>query len=86
MAVRKSAAAKPEPVKVEVETTAVEAPEVPERTVFVRRNVDGSPNQTPGFVLVVEENASEAELAAAWNNGGELPPQGQVVEYYPRTW
>jgi hypothetical protein len=87
MAVRKSAAAKPEPeAKVDDEAVEAEAPVVPERTGFVRRNLDGSSAQRPGFVLVVEENPSDAELIAAWNLNGELPPKSQPIEYVHRTW
>lgn len=52
----------------------------------VTRNADGSPSQRPGFVLLVPEDPTDAELAAAWNDSGKLPPAGQTVRYHPRSW
>jgi hypothetical protein len=54
--------------------------------VGVSRNEDGSPKQTPGFVLLVPEDPTDEELAAAWNKDGELPPKDQAIKYHPRAW
>lgn len=45
---------------------------------IVSRNPDGTPRQAPGFKVLLPEGASEAEQAAAWNAGGELPPPDRV--------
>jgi hypothetical protein len=52
----------------------------------VTRNADGSPAPRPGFVLHVPEDPTDAELAAAWNDNGKLPPAEQPVRYHPRGW
>ncbi len=49
----------------------------------VSRNVDGSPAETAGFRLLVQEGASDADKAAAWNLGGELPPE-ELIVYVPK--
>lgn len=49
----------------------------------VPREPDGSPRLRPGFKLQLTEGATDAEKAAAWNLGGELPPE-DVIEYVPR--
>jgi hypothetical protein len=54
--------------------------------VGVSRNADGSPKQTPGFVLLVPEDPTDEELAAAWNKDGEMPPKGQAIRFHPRAW
>jgi hypothetical protein len=91
MAVRKPAAAKPEPEAKTEDTPVsngsadVEPFTAVDRVAVVTRNSDGSPRQTEGFVLVVHEDPTDEELAAAWNYKGELPPKGQPVEYVART-
>lgn len=52
----------------------------------VSRNGDGSPAQRQGFVLLVPEDPTDDELAAAWNDGGKLPPADQPVRYHRRGW
>lgn len=52
----------------------------------VTRDADGKPSQRDGFVLLVPENPTDAELAAAWNDNGKLPPAGQALRYAPRGW
>lgn len=83
MAVRKAPAAKPEPAP--KAPKAVEIPDNADRVASVTRNLDGSPMQSDPFVLVVEEDSSDAELAAAWNLNGELPPADQPIVYVHRT-
>jgi hypothetical protein len=53
-----------------------------DRVGAVPRDPDGSPRLRPGFKLQLTEGATDAEKAAAWNLGGELPPEG-VIEYVP---
>lgn len=57
-----------------------------ELVAVVSRTADGAPSQRPGFVLLLPEDATDEERAAAWNNGGELPPADQPVRYHPRGW
>jgi len=66
---------KPEPPKF--------VPEV-DRVTAVTRLPDGTPRHTPGFVLLLPENATDEEKAAAWNMGGEALDYDNV-EYYPRS-
>jgi len=75
MAARKPAA-KPEPKD--------ELPDSGVRVNSVSRDRDGNVLEAPGYRLQVEEGASDADKAAAWNNGGEMPPEGLVV-YFPKT-
>jgi hypothetical protein len=58
-------------------------PEV-DRVTTVTRLPDGTPRHTPGFVLLLPEDATDEEKAAAWNFGGE-PLDYDNVEYYPRS-
>lgn len=50
----------------------------------VSRLADGSPAYRDGFVLCLPEDATDVEVAAAWNNDGELPPKNQPIIYVPR--
>lgn len=52
----------------------------------VSRDVDGKPANGDSFVLLVPEDPTDAELAAAWNDNGKLPPAGQALRHHPRGW
>lgn len=52
----------------------------------VSRDVDGKPTARAGFVLQLPEDPTDDERAAAWNDGGKLPPVSQPVRYHPRGW
>ena len=75
MATRK-AAAKAEP-KVEIDE------DNGARINSVSRDSDGNLLEAPGFRLQVQEGASDADKAAAWNLGGELPPE-EIIVYVPK--
>lgn len=47
----------------------------------VSRNADGTPAQSDGFVMLMPEGASDADKAAAWNLGGEMPPEDRIRYY-----
>lgn len=77
MAVRKAAAkAAPEP-KVELDE------DNGARINSVSRDVEGNSLEAPGFRLQVQEGASDADKAAAWNLGGEMPPE-EIIVYAPK--
>lgn len=71
MAARKPAA-KPEPKPEFDEDSGV-------RVGSVSRDRDGNSLEAPGFRLLVQEGASDADKAAGWNLGGEMPPEGLIV-------
>lgn len=62
---------------------AKDEPKRYDKVAFVPRHVDGRPALNEGFKVVVQEGATDEEKAAAWNAGGELPPE-DVLEYVPR--
>jgi hypothetical protein len=74
MAVRKAAAkAEAAPEKSEIdEDSGV-------RVNIVSRDRDGNSLEAPGFRLLVQEGASDANKAAAWNLGGEMPSEDLIV-------
>ena len=53
------------------------------RVAVVTRGPDGECLELAGFRLLVQEGASDADKAAAWNLGGELPPEEMIV-YVPK--
>lgn len=77
MAVRKAAAKAAEAPKVELDE------DNGARVCSVSRDYDGNCLEAPGFRLLLQEDASDEDKAAAWNLGGELPPEGLVV-YVPK--
>lgn len=79
MAVRKAAAPKAAPKE---DAGTEDEGRAEDRVASVSRYADGSAAQSPNFVLLLPENASDADKASAWNNDGELPDEAHV-EYYP---
>jgi hypothetical protein len=77
MAVRKAAAKTDAAPKVELDE------DNGARLVSVTRDSEGNSLDAPGFRLLVQEGASDADKAAAWNLGGDMPPEGLVV-YVPK--
>lgn len=73
MAVRKAAAKAAEAPKVELDE------DNGARINSVSRDSDGNSLEAPGFRLLVQEGASDADKAAAWNLGGELPAEELIV-------
>lgn len=49
----------------------------------VSRDEHGNSLEKPGFRLQIQEGASDAEKATAWNLGGELPPE-EIIAYIPK--
>lgn len=49
------------------------------RVNSVSRDSDGNSLEAPGFRLLVQEGASDANKAAGWNLGGEMPPEDLIV-------
>jgi hypothetical protein len=49
------------------------------RVTIVSRDRDGNSLEAPGFRLLVQEGASDADKAAGWNNGGEMPSEDLIV-------
>lgn len=78
---RKPAAAKQAEAKAELDLQSGEVDVIG----VVSRDVDGNPISGVGFVLQVPEDPTDDELAAAWNNNGEMPPKGQTYAYVSRT-
>lgn len=68
------------------EPKAAEPADDADVVAVVTRDVDGKPIGSAEFVLLVPENPTDAELAAAWNDNGKLPPAGQALRYAPRGW
>lgn len=58
---------------------------VVDRVTVVPRNVDGTARLNERFRLLVREGATDEEKRAAWNLGGELPPE-DVIEYVPEPY
>jgi hypothetical protein len=77
MAVRKAAAKTDAAPKVELDE------DNGARLVSVTRDSEGNSLEAPGFRLLVQEGASDADKAAAWNLSGDMPPEGLVV-YVPK--
>lgn len=73
MAVRKSAAKAAEAPKVELDEDSGA------RICCVSRDSEGNSLEAPGFRLLLLESASDAEKAAAWGLGGEMPPEEIIV-------
>lgn len=53
------------------------------RVNSVTRDSDGNSMEAPGFRLLVQEGASDADRAAAWSLNGELPPE-EIIVYIPK--
>jgi hypothetical protein len=49
------------------------------RVNSVSRDRDGNILEATGFRLLVQEGASDADKAAGWNLGGEMPPEDLIV-------
>jgi len=77
MAVRKSAAKAAPAPKVEFDE------DNGARLVSVNRDFEGNCTEVPGFRLLVQEGATDADKAAAWNLRGELPPE-EIIVYIPK--
>lgn len=71
-------AASPEP---DVSPEVLDAPAV--QVQKVARLLDGTPTEPPSFRLLVQEGASDADKAAGWNLGGEMPPE-DLIDYIPK--
>lgn len=49
----------------------------------VSRDQEGNSLESPGFRLQVQEGASDADKAVAWNLNGEMPPE-ELIVYVPK--
>lgn len=73
MAVRKSAAKAAPAPRVELDEDSGA------RICSVSRDSDGNCLEEPGFRLLVQEGASDADKVAAWNLNGEMPSEDLIV-------